>query len=356
MVSDKERIKYYDIVKGIGIIAVVLGHVIGEVPYRYGVDLNESNLYIFLFSFHVPVFFIVSGMLLQLNNKKESIKSFVIRKCKSYLWPYITFSIIAIITRVIFKVVFKETDVVSFLVKTSVKTIIGEGFLTLWFIPTLLFAEVLFCLMQRINKRVKVVVDIVVLLLCSTVSILLKKEVFNIPKTIEEIIAIICRVLIAYIFIVIGYLISKLDVNSIIIALLGLVIIVANYFLCRTNGNVDIKEAVMGNNVLLFWYFSLSTSLAIIFVSKIIIKECIPLEYLGKNSLIIMATHFPIPMLETLKKNSWSIPYQLNLLFMFIIVMLVELLIIFVINKYGKAILSFDEVKRVFVKKEYNNR
>lgn len=48
----KERIEYFDIAKGILILCVVIGHVF---------DRGVINQYVY--SFHVPAFFIISGIM-----------------------------------------------------------------------------------------------------------------------------------------------------------------------------------------------------------------------------------------------------------------------------------------------------
>lgn len=46
------RLPFLDIAKGIGIIMVVMGHVMPYCP-----------LYYWIYGFHVPLFFVISGML-----------------------------------------------------------------------------------------------------------------------------------------------------------------------------------------------------------------------------------------------------------------------------------------------------
>lgn len=52
-----KRIEYLDYAKGIGIILVVLGHI-----------LIKGNIKIYIYSFHMPLFFIISGYLFNYIN------------------------------------------------------------------------------------------------------------------------------------------------------------------------------------------------------------------------------------------------------------------------------------------------
>lgn len=73
-----------DIAKGIGILLVVFGHVFisgSMLPFR-----------IFIYSFHMPLFFYIGGLLFNAN---ESFYLFLVKKIKSLLLPYFVVSIIS---------------------------------------------------------------------------------------------------------------------------------------------------------------------------------------------------------------------------------------------------------------------
>lgn len=73
-----KRIEYIDILKGIGIILVVLGHVTQNKP-----------LFQFIYAFHMPLFFFVAGLFLR--NKFGFIKS----HARSLMIPYFSFGFIS---------------------------------------------------------------------------------------------------------------------------------------------------------------------------------------------------------------------------------------------------------------------
>jgi fucose 4-O-acetylase-like acetyltransferase len=66
-----------DVAKGIGILAVVLGH--------NGLVGDRSELHKVLFSFHMPLFFFVAGVLLK---EPASMKKFLVSRASSLLKPY----------------------------------------------------------------------------------------------------------------------------------------------------------------------------------------------------------------------------------------------------------------------------
>lgn len=132
--ANKTRLDYIDVSKGIGILLVVLGHL--AIP---------SKLFDFIFSFYMPLFFIISGILLFYNNRwqTDNLQFTIKRKIKSILWPYIVFSILAIIVDiVIFKhYTFTENYLFSFFTLTG----IGE----LWFLSALFIGEIVFIVLMN---------------------------------------------------------------------------------------------------------------------------------------------------------------------------------------------------------------
>lgn len=71
---EKKRIRYFDIAKGITILCVIIGH--------FGIaSINQV-----VFSFHMPLFFIISGYFLKTEG---DFKKFVKQKAKQLIWPYV---------------------------------------------------------------------------------------------------------------------------------------------------------------------------------------------------------------------------------------------------------------------------
>lgn len=70
----QKRIDWIDIAKGIGIISVILGHL------RTPLYISEM-----IFSFHMPLFFVISGYFY----KERKLKNFIFLKYKSLILPYI---------------------------------------------------------------------------------------------------------------------------------------------------------------------------------------------------------------------------------------------------------------------------
>ena len=78
----KTRIDYIDNVKGILILLVVLGHCID----------GETYLKTVIYSFHMPAFFIISGILLNYSSAVgKNFGAFLLSRIRQLLIPYILF-------------------------------------------------------------------------------------------------------------------------------------------------------------------------------------------------------------------------------------------------------------------------
>ena len=79
-----QRNESLDILKGTGIILVVLAHII-----------SRENINPFIYLFHMPLFFFVSGMTMYYSYKQDiKFKDYLSKKVKNILLPYFIFSLI----------------------------------------------------------------------------------------------------------------------------------------------------------------------------------------------------------------------------------------------------------------------
>jgi len=86
MEEKKNRLSYIDTARGIAIIAIILGH------------LGNSDLNRVVFTFHVPIFFLISGYFI---SRKDSYPAFIRKKARSLLVPYLTASLLIILFSII---------------------------------------------------------------------------------------------------------------------------------------------------------------------------------------------------------------------------------------------------------------
>ena len=133
------RIEYLDIMKGFGILLLLLSHSIS----------GESILKIWIFSFHMPLFFWCTGYIITMKNPcREELQGklgrIMIRKSLAILVPYVVFSLLIIFYQVLLQLLHSHTfDTVAFADKLM-RIVELRGMESLWFLPCLLLAECIF--------------------------------------------------------------------------------------------------------------------------------------------------------------------------------------------------------------------
>ena len=138
---DCKRLDYLDYAKGIGILLVILAHI-----YAWNPDINREIVVVWIYSFHMPLFFIVSGMLIKFKNYDKP-KEFIISKVKHILFPYILFSLMNALLKIVLYG-FNLNILIWDIINTF--TLVGVD---MWFLQDLFLAEVIFILMKKYIKN-----------------------------------------------------------------------------------------------------------------------------------------------------------------------------------------------------------
>lgn len=303
-----KRIHYLDYAKGIAIILVVLGHI-----------FSGGNIKTYIYSFHMPLFFIISGYLFNYSNVK-SFKEFINKKIKAYLIPYVTFSIINILG-------YYLLSGLSLIVLRNnlLETIKFCGIGALWFLPILFIAETIFMFCKFNNK--KIIYSVLIFIGVSVISL----SIWALTRSFIALILI--RSMISLIFIIIGYslcnVIKNLNLKWYQIA----IITILNIALAVINGYVDLW-CIQFNNIILYFINSILGSLNIISISKKINSKL--LSFWGRNTLIIMATH----QLILTMFSKINIVNELSFTTKLILVLVIEYPIIVLINNYTPFLLG----------------
>lgn len=334
--TSTDRLTYLDYAKGISIVLVVWGHVLAD----------NSPIKIWIYSFHLPLFFLVTGMLMAYRQKwagKRLFDNFT-AKAGQLLYPYLTFSILAILWVIVYQVVF-HTGSVSNITRIVLDTLFLDGYRTLWFLPAIFFAELLFIGLSRLKTRYFFLTLLV--LYCMLSGYFFRVEL-PISETLLDNVAfktvnIINRALIGTLFIWLGYIIFPIlerkpgNFKNNLLALAGVLVFAANIAVSQINRLVDLHYSVV-NNPLLYYICALSGSLSLILILKYFLVHNSVFEYFGKNSLVIMATHFTLPVIFIAEKivsiTRVSIGYVFDSLLTLVLIMLFEVAIIEVINRF----------------------
>lgn len=157
--NKKNRIKYVDILRAIAIILVIAGHI----PY---VDFN-TDFHKWVYSFHIPLFFFISGISLSFTNySKTSFKQLLKKRFNRIYSPYLIWGILLSIPT------FSLLTIPKIIYGTH-KSIASVTNSSLWFLPvlfiSLLVVDSIMLLLTKKKKLSKLPLILLLFLLLSLI-------------------------------------------------------------------------------------------------------------------------------------------------------------------------------------------
>ncbi|WP_427813656.1 acyltransferase family protein [Enterococcus sp. 22-H-5-01] len=326
----RNRIRYIDYVKGLGILLVILGHI------GYGSD--------YIYIFHMPLFFFISGLLLSNLETKDAIQ-FLSSKIKGILVPYLVFSIISFIWWAMIERHLRDQSipVMKALLNIFIPYV-GASFIynvVLWFLVAILFSYFFVFFLVKITNNHGFIMGL------TSIFVFLLISQINEPKIFELSIAFsggqLCMTA--------GYIIRKYKIGDLkelentknIYLLIGFLsglfgIWIAHYF---NHDAVNMMNNSYGN--LLLFILGAAAGIVLIFSLALILNRInLPvLSFLGINSLVIMAVHDPIKRIvivviaKLLRQENEVVRHEMfPALLILILVTIVSSVAAIIINKY----------------------
>ena len=191
----EQRLKFIDMAKGIAVVAMVIGHC-------YSVDGGFVIRYIY--SFHMPLFFITTGVLYGLkNNKAERTGCFsrsILSRGKSLLIPYFVWGAIYQLFIAFLRIVGGGS--VTKNLKEALSNLVCFTGSAMWFLPIMFASVLIFFVFIRYIRNNKVILFIAFVLMIVCASCKFEYEFIN----------IILRSLIGSAYILTGYALSNIFV------------------------------------------------------------------------------------------------------------------------------------------------
>ncbi|SDP52965.1 acyltransferase family protein [Clostridium gasigenes] len=158
--SFNNRYKWIDVLKFLGIFAIYLGHC-GEV---------SGKLYKFVFLYHVPLFFFVSGFF-ALNNMNMNIREYILKKFRQLIIPYMCFALINIVSFAILEN-YDISDILPIIKSYAlgIRNTLRMG--SLWFIPCIFIVNIIYFIINKIFKNKYIICIIILMLFIATQTLL----------------------------------------------------------------------------------------------------------------------------------------------------------------------------------------
>lgn len=320
-----KRIEWLDITKGLGIFLVVIGHT--GIP---------NVLSAWIWSFHMPFFFLVSGMLFNYL-KYSTLFAFIKKRLITLILPYIIFSIIVyiwakVLNYDLFKLRFNELYY-------------GWNGLALWFIPVLFTTEICFYVVKKYCKKVLYIVFAICLFavlgyFCylNNFHLIFKLEVF----------------LTSILFYGVGNLFYKYVIHffehtkiSILIIEFPILLVLSFYLAVYNIPRLDMASNTIGH--FFYTYMAAFIGISLIFLLSFAISKSKNnfvinigqlFSYLGKNTFVILAFHQIVLMNLKMIFERFSIPFYLNSGIRHLLMWSILFLLILSINSYCPWVLG----------------
>lgn len=298
----KERVKYLDLLKCLGMFIVVQGHI----HTNYGWFSLPLHCYV------IPLYFFLSGLTFR-RSKFPIFKDFAIHRLKSLMLPYAMFSVVTWAVWAAFNyLTHTEVDYWSPLLQTILAQGSG-GYLVhnvpLWFVPCLFIIEMLYYWIDHLKKQTHI---LVVLILCACMGAWMIEGPYSsifhlLPWSAEGAFVGILFYGLANLLVknvslkeIETKVVSHIPISIVTIVILTVVVIFSAYW----NGHISIGSDLLGKSPLLFyinaWMGIITITLFSIIVSSIksssvLFNKIMDYHYwFGRNSFYIMSTHVPI--------------------------------------------------------------
>jgi acyltransferase len=280
---NSEQYDFIDLLKGFGIFLVVWGHTM--VPRS-----------VLIYSFHMPLFFFISGFLY----KNKPLKEFAAGKIKRLYLPY---AIVTLFSWIFYLVVLRlreRQDLVGEHLPKIISLVSGTGRNggndPIWFLTCLLVVSIIFWCLTNLLKKPRWVFLAILPISCLGYFLGLRR--IELPFKIDV-------ALVALVFYFLGYycreqnLLEKVKKIHRLVLIIFLILCQALYF-CFTHLNINLtgipKVSMISNNLGNYFLFYLAAIFAIIvlFIVSHQIGSIHCLNFLGHHSMIILATHKPL--------------------------------------------------------------
>lgn len=325
--SENKRITEIDIAKGIGILLVVFAHV------NYTSPLLE-----YIYSFHMPLFFVLSGFVF--NPKRySSFSDFLKRRVKNLICPYILFAFMSVLIECVIIIYGNgfSVDTLKTLCDGMINILVSRGSADffnapLWFVLCLFTIEIIYFFISKLRVNLIVTISMILIVL----GWFLESEYFNLfdnkslPWSIDS-------ALFALGFYALGnllshksklctYLFSDGKNKSLIIICIVVICIAVGFPLALANGKVSLGSKIL-NNGFIFYATGIIGTLLVVSVS-VLLKKSRFLTWCGQNSFYIMAVHyvcrvllryvyklFDVPLYDKTSLKETILPYIIVLTF-----------------------------------------
>jgi len=289
----KKRLTWVDITKGFLMILVVMGHYPGELDFP---------IITYIYWFHMPAFFILSGMFFKPVTDKGLLKVAIHRRFMQLIVPYLFFLVVITMIRYGIKINSGTADL-SWYLNDLWTLVIGGRFArgaygVFWFVTTLFFTHLIFLLITKYFKRMKQIIILLILYsIAHLESLYVMRVIGGPPDTASQTIPIIWNIdvaLMAVVYFALGYYMKHI-----------LLTITKPWLLAAFIGSLTV--------IYLDWFSVIDYHLSLKFIryDHFFLDVLIPLSFtiVLVSIFQFLATIMSLKWLQIIEKHSISIMY-----------------------------------------------
>ncbi len=281
VIVQKQRIHYIDLTKGIAIILIIFAHCLEYYGRQLGIDLFVLP---FIYSFHVPLFFIASGFLFSLGKEKNFL-DFLIKRIRTILFPYALFSFLNIVSDMMKLYLFHTENDIN-IKRDIVDSIVQNHYNALWFLCVLFVVQVLAFFIVKMTTKMIIASLVLFAILAVVYQLLIHAKLPWCVDTVPYVMP----------FFIGGYLLKKHDLCQSVLrmkylplySILGIASVCLNLKFGHLNC-VNIFGTEYGN-LLFFYLAAFNNCFAVMTLAKRI-DSLSAVNYLGKYSLVYYGIH-----------------------------------------------------------------
>lgn len=322
MGGKSSRYEFIDIAKVICIFLMVWGHG----------NLAGENITRWIYSFHMPLFFVLSGFLYKPRHFKEQTK----KDFNSLMVPYYLINLICLIPSVAI-MIYKNYDI-SYLAYRIGAIFLGLGYKAgnfqpvcspMWFIVCLFIMR---CTISIIYRNISNLSISVITILSVFITLLLDKFSIDILVPIDTMVACLP-------FFFLGFVLKRYwdeitrkfcNWTYFLVSILGLI---SCFILSNINGLVDVDYMSFGKNLGLFYITAISGSIFVLSFSKVIEGSSSVIRVISDGTLLIVGFNlwliilikhsikFIVPGLSITPIIGFAITLTIIILFYFLILL-----------------------------------
>ena len=271
----RKREKWIDMLRGFGMFLVIIGH--AQCP-----DVLEK----FIYGFHMPLFFVLSGFLFhETKCRQEDLQHYVRRKWKAYIIPYFVLCLCNLIATLgmEFLAEIRGRELLASAIRHLFYILYSFGDASkmpncspLWFLPCLFISDIYLYLFVRLSKAKK---GIVLLAGLTVIACLAKMDITQLPWHFDI-------AFVGMIFMYIGFLVKKSDILNRMNIIHKIALAGVGGILMLQNSHVDMLSRNFGSPLLFFG----GASCFVIFLMSVFCKLSgwKLMSYIGRNSMFYM--------------------------------------------------------------------